>query len=111
MYELSDPAFLEELIKDSGGVLVTVPNQPVDDAYGDISTYGHFNEPEDEVFEDGRVIHGEPTVDVPHGILPALRVNEEIVVDGITYFVSSRRRVEDGAMMRIWIRPKDLDDG
>lgn len=90
--DLVDPDALEALIEDSEGVPVV---------YGAVSTWGHLDEPHDVVFTDGQVHATDRTVTAVAAKLGAVRIDDEIDVDGVTYSVRNRQQIDDGALIVI----------
>lgn len=88
---------LEAQIQDTGGVAVVL---------GSNSTYGHFDQI-DEVVMDGDtqgVIVGSPSVVIPTGALGVgMEIGEVVQVGGTPYTIRDHRRVDDGALTRIFL--------
>jgi len=94
---LGSAALTEWLLRDSGGVEVTL---------GDRRTWGHLDTIDEElVGEDGAgVLAARLSVAVATGTLEGVRQRAAITVDGERYTVREHRREGDGALTRIYLQ-------
>lgn len=90
---LADRATLELIMRETGGVPVTM---------GGVETVGLYDVA-DELVLDGLVQTGVPTVQVPTGVLP-LEIDGQITVGGESWRVREYRRMADGAVTMVALR-------
>lgn len=85
-------ASVEALIRDSGGLVVTL---------GSYETYAHFDEADEDSFFDARVKGGRYRLTIETGTLGVIANGDTPSVDGTTYEIRDWRRIGDGAMTAI----------
>lgn len=86
---------LEQMFRDTGGVPVSL---------GGASTYGHFDIMDEVALSEAEILVAAPTLVVPTGKLPGLKVDEPILVNQEAWFVRDHRRIDDGSATRILLR-------
>lgn len=95
MPDLNDADDLEAMIVSLGGVPVV---------YGDVTTSGLLDEPNDVVFVDGQVLTVDRAVRVPAGKVTGLRIDDPITVNGVAYTVRNRHQNLDRGLTVIALR-------
>lgn len=93
---LDSAPLLEALLKDSGGVAVVM---------GASSTYGHLDVADEVLLQEAGVTGAKYTLTIADGTLPGVRQDSELTADGDLYEVRRRERVDDGALLRLYLRP------